>query len=324
MVKKIFIPLLKILISFVLIIFLLTKLGLQEVISQFATANIWWLIVGIATFSLSNLLGSFQWYFIMKTRGIDLPLGEVISYYYVGLFFNNFLIGYVGGDAIRIFDISKASGKSSHAISTVFFDRLIGFVMLTTLALVAGIAWRNIFHSKSIIVIILLIFICWIISFIVLFNERFAKKIGWAFRFILPSKISDRIREIYSSINSFKHEKKTILSVLIISFVIQSLRIFVHYFAALSVGVHIHIKYFFVFIPVIALLASLPISIGGIGIRESSGVALFSQVNFYQPQAIVAMEFLAYVIGLLSTIPGGLFFMMRKEKFVEQNKSGGK
>lgn len=320
MTKKVFIPLIKILVSIVIIIFLLVKLGLHELVSQFMAANVWWLVAGVVAFSVSNLLGSFQWYLLMKTRGIDIPLGKVITYYYVGLFFNNFLIGYVGGDAIRIFDLSRASGNSSHAISTVFFDRLIGFAMLTTLALVAGLAWRNIFQTKTIIVVILIIFVCWIISFIVLFNEKFAKKIGWAFRFLLPSKINDRIRNIYASINSFKHEKKTIAKVLMISFVIQSLRIFVHYFAALSVGVEAHIKYFFVFIPVIALLASLPISVGGIGVREGSGVALFSQVNSFQPEAIVAMEFLAYVIGLLSTIPGGLFFMVRKEKFTGKNK----
>jgi len=260
------------------------------------------------------LLGSLQWYLLMRSRGIELPLMKVISYYYVGLFFNNFLIGYIGGDAIRIYDVSKASGNSSHAISTVFFDRLLGFVMLTTLALVAALVWRNIFQSKTIIFIIFLIFVCWIVSFIVLFNERFAAKIGWVFKFILPAKVNEKIREVYSSINSFKHDKKTISIVLLISFVIQTLRILVHFFAALSVGLHAHIKYFFIFVPVIALLASLPISIGGIGIRESSGVALFSQVNSFLPETIVAMEFLAYIIGLLSTIPGGLIFMLRKEK----------
>ncbi len=314
MIKKVAIPFIKIIISVALIVFLLTKLGWHEIFSQFSTANPWWILLGIIAFSLSNFLGSVQWYLLMRSRGIELPLSQVISYYYVGLFFNNFLIGYIGGDAIRIYDISKSSGNSSHAISTVFFDRLIGFVMLTTLALVAALVWRNIFQSRTIIFIIFIIFVCWIISFIVLFNEQFAKKIGWIFRFILPPKISDKVREVYSSINSFKHDKNAISSVILISFVIQTLRILVHFFAALSVGLNAHIKYFFIFIPVIALLASLPISIGGIGIRESSGVALFSHVNSFQPETIVAMEFLAYIIGLLSTIPGGLIFMLRKEK----------
>jgi uncharacterized protein (TIRG00374 family) len=314
LIKKFTIPFIKIIISVALVVFLIAKLGLQEIFSHFATANPWWIFWGIIAFSVSNFLGSVQWYLLMKSRGIELRLGKVISYYYVGLFFNNFLIGYVGGDAIRIYDISKSSGNSSHAISTVFFDRLIGFVMLTTLALIAGLAWRNIFHSRIVIFIIFLIFICWIVSFFVMFNERFAKKIGWVFKFVLPAKFNEKIRGIYSSINSFKHDKKTISIAILISLVIQALRIFVHYFAALSVGLITHIKYFFIFVPVIALLASLPISIGGIGIRESSGIALFSQVNSFQLETIVAMEFLAYLIGLLSTIPGGLIFMLRKEK----------
>jgi len=314
LVKKIFVPVIKILVSVVLIIFLLTRLGVAEIIDQLTAANPWWIVAGVVAFSLSNLLGSLQWYLLMKTQGIDISLSQALSYYWVGLFFNNFLIGYVGGDAIRIYDISRVSGNSSHAISTFFFDRLTGFVILTPLALVAGLVWRNMFHSSSIVFVIVVIFACWVISFIVLFNENFARRIGWVFRFILTARVNDKIREVYSSINSFKHEKKTIITVLFISLLTQSLRIVVHYFAALSIGLNAHIKYFFIFVPVIALLASLPISIGGIGIREGTGVALFSRVNSFQPEAIVAMEFLAYVIGLLSAIPGGLIFMFRKEE----------
>lgn len=317
MIKKIIVPLIKIIISVVLIVVLLVKLGLYQIVSQLTTANLWWIFWGIIAFSLSNLLGSLQWLLLMRARGIELSLIKVISYYYVGLFFNNFLIGYIGGDAIRIYDIAKASGNSSHAISTVFLDRLIGFMMLTTLALVSGLVWRNIFRSKTIIFVIIIIFLCWIISFIVLFNERFARKIGWVFRFVVPPKINDKIRDVYSSINSFKHAKNTIFMVLMIAFITQVLRILVHFFVALSVGIYAHIKYFFIFVPVIALLSSLPISIGGIGIRESSGVALFTQINSLQPEAIVAMEFLAYVIGLVSTLPGGLVFILRKEKFAK-------
>ncbi len=321
MIKKVLVPIIKILISIILVVFLLAKLGLRDIASQFTAANLWWLVVGIIAFTLSNLLGSFQWHLLMKARGIEIPLMKVISYYYVGLFFNNFLIGYVGGDAIRIYDVSKSSGNSSHAISTVFFDRLLGFVMLTTLALVSGVAWRNIFHSKLVIFVLLIIFACWVISFIVLFNERFAERIGWIFQFVFSRKVKNKIREIYSSINSFKHDKKLIISVLVISFIVQNLRILVHIYAALSLGIEIHIKYFFIFIPVIALLSSLPISIGGIGIREGSGVALFSQINSFPPQAIVAMEFLSYLIGLLTTIPGGLIFMLRAEKMQPNNSN---
>ena len=94
--------------------------------------------------------------------------------------------------------------------------------------------------------------------------------------------------------------------------IVQSLRILVHYTAARSIGVQVNLVYFVIFVPIIALLASLPISIGGIGIRESSGVALFSQVWPLQAD-IVAFEFFAFLIGIISTIPGGIIFMLRKE-----------
>jgi len=312
--RKYLITLIKIVVSTALIIFLFVKLGFNDILIQLTSANLWWLFFAIFIFSLSNFLGSFQWYLLLKIKGIHLPFLRVVSYYYVGLFFNNFLIGYIGGDAIRIYDISKVSGDSSKAISTVFLDRFIGFVVLTGLALFAGLIWHDIFQVKNVIFIIIFIFICWMLSFVFLFNEKLAKKIGIIIKYLLPLKIYDKLREVYININSFKHAKKTIVQIIFISIAIQSIRILVHYFAALSVGLHGHLKYFFIFIPVVALMASLPISIGGIGVREGSGVALFSTVPTFLPEMIVAMEFLAYLIGLISALPGGILFVLRKEK----------
>lgn len=299
--------------------YLLVKLGTRDILAQFIEANVWWILIGVVAFTLSNVLGAIQWHLLLKARGIHLPLARVIGYYYVGLFFNNFLIGYVGGDAIRIYDISRESGDSANAISTVFFDRLIGFAMLTTLAVFSILMWRNIFHSKTVILVVLFIFLCWVLSFFIMFNERIAKKIGWMLRLLLPARFNDKVRNVYSSINSFKDDKKNLISITLISLIVQALRIIVHYFTARSVGLHAHIKYFVIFIPIVALLSSLPISIGGIGIRESSAVALFSQIRTLQPESIVAFEFLAYLVGLVATIPGGLFFILRREKQLTQN-----
>jgi hypothetical protein len=132
-------------------------------------------------------------------------------------------------------------------------------------------------------------------------------------RFFFSEKINGKIYDIYRNINSFKQNKKILITVTLISTLIQSIRVFVHYFAAMSLGLHGEVKYFFLFIPIIALLASLPISIGGIGVRESSGLALFSRVTAFQPELIVLMEFLAYLIGLFAALPGGIIFIVRKE-----------
>ena len=124
----------------------------------------------MVVFTISNVLGSFQWFLLLKTKEIEISFFRVVSIYYVGLFFNNFLIGYIGGDAVRIYDITKCSGDSSKAISTVFFDRFIGFVMLTTLALAAALFWQSLFQSQKVLVVIALIFFSWMLSFLLIFN----------------------------------------------------------------------------------------------------------------------------------------------------------
>ena len=139
LVKKITIPVVKIIISFGLISFLIYKLGYKNILSQFTVIDMYWFIAGMVLFIASNLLGSLQWQLLLKARDVDLPLRRIVSYYFTGLFFNNFLVGYIGGDAVRIYDISKATAKNTEAISTVFLDRFIGFTMLTTLALGAAI-----------------------------------------------------------------------------------------------------------------------------------------------------------------------------------------
>ncbi|MDZ7264650.1 MAG: flippase-like domain-containing protein [candidate division KSB1 bacterium] len=315
MFRRIGIPILKIGISSFLIGWLLVRLGPRDIFDRFLSANIWWILLAIIVFSLSNIFGALQWQLLMKTKSIHLPWSHVLAYYYVGLFFNNFLIGNVGGDAIRVYDIARLSGDLPHAISTVFFDRLIGFFVMTTLALLSGLFWHNIFQSNSLETITIIIFLLWVVSFVFLFNENLASRIGWLFRFMLTPKMNHKLRAVYQSINAFKHERRMLLTIGLISLLVQSLRVLVHYYAALSVGVQLHLKYFIIFIPVVALLSSLPISIGGIGIREGSAVAMFSQVNSLPPESIVAFEFLAYLIGLIATIPGGIFFILRREKF---------
>lgn len=320
LLRKHLVTIIKIIISLGLVLFLVIKLGLRDIIVQLKSVSAAWLLLALAIFTASNVLGALQWHLLLKSRNVHLRFSQSLSYYFVGLFFNNFLIGYIGGDAFRIYDITKISGDSTSAASSVFFDRFVGFVMLTTLALATGMIWHSVFQSPTVLWVIFIIFSIWILSFLFIFNDFLAHHMGRFVRFFLPEKINGKIYDIFKNINSFKKNKDILLSVAILSIFIQSIRVFVHYLAALSLGLHGEVKYFFLFIPIIALLASLPISVGGIGVRESSGLALFSKVTAFPPEQIVLMEFLAYLIGLIAALPGGIIFMFRKENIKLKNQ----
>ena len=69
--------------------------------------------------------------------------------------------------------------------------------------------------------------------------------------------------------------------------------------------------YFACFQPVAAVLAALPISIGGLGVREGTLVGLFSSVDIGRELA-TAMSLLGYVAGILASLLGGIAFVVRK------------
>lgn len=316
--KKIIVNSAKAVVSILLIYFLLRRIGLENIWRQLGSANWWWALLGLATFILSNILGALQWAILLRSQNAKFSLWRVVSFYHVGLFFNNFLIGYIGGDAFRIYDVSKHSGDSTTAVSSVVFDRLVGFFMLTTIAMVMSLFWFHRLSSLKTVWFIAAMLVSWILLLFFLFHEKSGKAIGRLFKPLAPSFMTNKIHDIYMAVNHYQHNQRVLAQVFLTSFFVQSLRIVTHYWAARALGVNVNLIYFAIFIPIIAIFASLPISFGGIGVREQSGVALFSTIGVLASK-VATFEFLAYIIGIIAAIPGGLFFVLRKEDRADAN-----
>lgn len=307
----------KTLISAGLLYWLLQRIGIENLAHRFAAAQWLWILLSVASFALSNLLGSWQWGLLLKAKQIDLSFRHVIAYYHVGLFFNNILVGNIGGDAFRVYDVRRSSGDLNGALSTVFFDRFVGFFALSSLALlVAAIGLHHVIRNST-FYMVAFILVGWIVGLMFFFNERLARRLSWIIKLLTPEALHFRMRELYYSIHQFRHQKRLLGKIFCIAFAVQTLRILTHLFSARSMGVDARVVDFFIFIPIIALVASLPISLGGIGVREQSAVTLFSQVGVASAE-VVAFEFLAYLVGIFATLPGGIIFALRKERFGER------
>ncbi len=300
------------------LIFLLFEqkdISIKGILIEIKQSNQWWNVLGIILFTTSTILGAIQWQMLLKARNIIIPLSRAVNFYYVGMFFNNFLPGYVAGDAFRIYDITKTSGNNSEAVSTVLLDRLAGFLVLTALALVSSLTWLYFrVESTSLFVFILLIFLGWLLILFVLFNNTLARILKNFFEYFLSEKMVTKLQEIYLSLNSFKTNRRLLIQVFLLSIVTQTLRVLTHFTSARALGINqIHPFYFFIFIPMVALAVTIPISIGGFGIREQTAVYLFGLpgVNGL-PAQITSMEFVAYLIGVVCSLPGGIIFVVRQ------------
>lgn len=296
-----------------LVFLLMRNIGWSQWLAQFEQAAWRGVVFSLTILVISNLLGALQWFLLLRHKKISVSFGQVLSFYHVGLFFNNFLIGNVGGDALRVFDIRRVCGETSAALSTVIMDRFIGFIAMASLGLFATLLMARKMFAAAAIESIILVFAIWVLAAAFLFHEPLAKKFSWMFRLFLPQSLHVKAKAFYYSLHDFRRKRTFLVRLFGLSLIIQSLRILTHYGAAQALGVRTYVNYFFLFIPIVALVASLPVSLGGLGVREQSAATLFGQVGLPAAQ-IVAFEFLAYLIGILATLPGGVIFALRREK----------
>jgi uncharacterized protein (TIRG00374 family) len=312
LVLKILNTLFKITVSVGLIVFLVMRIGMDEILSSLGKTNPLWLLGAIILITASYWLGSVQWALLLKGEEIHLPYRMTLEYYYVGLFFNNFLPSQLGGDMFRMFDIRRTTSDTAAAISTVFLDRVFGLLLMSGLAIFSApfIIVRHHLNSQFGVFILFLI-AGWTLLLFFLFSKRAARPMAWVFEKIVSRRFHIRCRQIYEKIYLFGRKKKLLISVLMISLIVQAARILTHYLLCRALGLSTPVTYFFLFIPAVAILASLPVSIGGLGIREQTAVILFASAGMAGGDATV-MEFLAYLVGILTSLPGGLIFALRR------------
>ena len=82
--------LLKVAISVGLVALFFYQVNWQDILSTAQTAQGEFLFLAVCMFILSNLLGAVQWQALLQLQEIVLPFRQVVTLYFVGVFFNNF------------------------------------------------------------------------------------------------------------------------------------------------------------------------------------------------------------------------------------------
>ncbi len=300
----------KILISGILFAFILWKIDLARVVEQFAKLEWKHAAWAVVLFAYSNVVGAVQWDMLLRGQRIRLPFRRVVSLYFVGLYFSNFLPANLGGDVVRVYDVHRSAGNTEGAVAATFFDRRFGLVALSVLAILAAAASLSVLDNDVVMASGLGLAAILALVLGITFSKALARKVEWILRPVGLSGIASRLRAVYMSAYAYRSQPGLLWRVTGVALVVQVMRVLVHFEVASALGIEVPMKYFFLFIPVIAILIALPISINGIGVREGAGILFFGHVGVTQAEAF-SMGFLAYLVGVVVSLVGGLVFILR-------------
>lgn len=296
--KKILSFVLKLLVSGALLLYLFHFSGIvdmQGVIKTLKHTRLWVFIIAFFVYLCTVFVSTKRWALFLPE---PMKYSRLVSLYFIGAFFNTFLPGLVGGDAVKAFYLYKDIGKGGSSLASVFMDRYMGLSAMVGIALIAFIGGYSYVKGTEIIWFVPILCGGFLLASLVLW------KLNWGRMKVLNA--------FYTPLMGYKSKKKIIYKGLLLGFVVQLISITNIYILSHALGLKVPIIYFFIFVPIISAISAIPISIAGLGIRETGFAALFNivfaKVGVTSDQA-VGLSMLVFATMCSVNLIGGMEYL---------------
>lgn len=299
--------LLKVAISLLGLLMIVLTQDMNEVFQLLRNMD-WLPFLGALFLSIAGVpVRAFRWGSLVWALGVRVRWPRLVELYFVGSFFNMFLPTGLGGDAVKMYELSRAEHKAAPAISSVLVDRFLGLLVLFAMALVALLMGYELVPFEVWIVIVV-VFFGSLIAVGLLLQRTWIAAVG---RRLGVSRLLDRfqiLRELYDSL--YLYGTAALLRAIAASIAFNLMLILTNYLLGLAVGLDVSLWYYFLFIPIISALLTVP-SVGGLGVREAGYVFLFSQIEGVDNSQAAALAF-AYLFTLvINGLVGGVLYLLQ-------------
>jgi glycosyltransferase 2 family protein len=315
--RKRTLTLLKLLITALVVWFIIHRLGWRNIIDAVVRADRFWLVVAAAIFLISGIIGAAQWRLLLHNRKVNLPFRRVFLLYYIGMFFNNFMLGMVAGDAVKVALIRSRREDARAGLAATFLDRFAGLWAMLGFAMAgsAVLLMQGMLDESRLLTAVLGLGAAFlgfglVCAFLV---SRRVQKLSFQVLHALPIPAKASIEAMARGVALEVDDRHILAPVAGTAALIQFLRILVHVCCAQAMGLLTmgNFQYFFIFVPFLAILMLIPLPFG---VKEGVGGTLFLLAGFSPeaPEEPVIMEFLASLTGIGVSMLGGLFFITNK------------
>lgn len=318
--KNLLYLLIRIALSFGLLFFLLHKFDFIKTWAVLKGMNLRYFVFVLLLTFLINFLLLLRWLALIRASGLNISFKKVTSAFSMGLFFNLFLPSSAGGDVARSIDLFGHSPEKSKIVASVILDRLSGFISIAIIFSISLFTGYKLVNDKSVLLIFGLVIFCLFAVLAILFSSTIFLKICRLFnRF---KGIRNNLENLHRAIIVYRSKYRVIVANVFLSCFTQILSIAAFFLIAKSLHAEIKFIYFLIFIPLIFTVAMLPISIGGLGVRDSSLVYLFSKVGV-NPNISLGISLINFALMVIMGLIGGVIYVCAfYSRRIQHHKSG--
>lgn len=293
----------KIGVSIGLFAFLLISTDLPTFQRHLSAAPLAWVIIAFLGYLLGQVISAYKWQVLARPLGFTQPLRTFVSYYFSGMYLNLFAPSTVAGDFGRGALLAEDRKRLGTALHSVVADRVSGVIMLLWVcavgSLLADLRPLPVSVRYGVIAVAL------------------GATGGW---FLLPTLLgrvfpaSFKLRGfIERLIEPYQTAPLVLWSACGISVGFHFLQIGLQIVLARALYIDTSAWALLVCIPLVSVFSGLPISFGGVGVREGGYIMLLTPLGVEKEQAL-ALGLLWSAVVLSANVTGGLALLFSPDR----------
>jgi len=295
-------------VAFVIILYLLSKIGLSDVISSILSANLIYLLSAIVVNLLVWFIASYRLKFFSDLQGLNISTFQAFEINLSTVFYGLFLPGgNLTGGAIKFYKLSNKDNKLSEALVALALDRVFATIAL---CLVGLLFWVMSFPEDSYLLVLIMVSIlvglaalCFLIFF-----DRDHRSIGKLLELANRVYESPRLNKSVKNLSTLgKVPFSSVALMVIVSVTSQLISLIIYYLILLSIDVNVPFVALGWIRSVVVLVTMIPISISGLGLRESSFIILLGAFGVNDNVAFAYSIIVFVIINVIPGMVGGLF-----------------
>lgn len=256
-------------------------------------------------------LVAWRWQVLLMARGVRVGFWPLTRMYLIGFFFNNFLPSSVGGDIVRITLARRNGCRLDLAVSSIFVERLIGFLAMALLALSTIVVLAGTFASMPLLTVgIVGLAVVFVGVTVVCFERRAAAVVERALGCVRWRKVREVLQEFYRAIHAYRAHVGTLARVFGISLLYQVVLGVVTFWVMRATGLAAPFTLIFALMQVASMAGVMPITFESLGVREGLYVFVLAGMQGYDKSLTLAAITLVRVVGLIGSGLGGVLFAL--------------
>lgn len=309
----------KLTITALLIGWLASRIDYPAFSAAVARATNFGLVLALVLVAAAVAVGWVRWWVLLGALRPRTPLMTVLASYSVGQFANNFLPSGVGGDAVRCAHMASRGFQLSPSISSSMVDRVTGIIGLLLLSCIGLFVAPPPFIEDTVRWVVLGVLLAILVLTAGLLTPRVEEFIA---RRRPTGRLTQLLKDVAEHGLAYKDSERRVVLAVALTLLGHLLQIVCYWDLGVAVGIELPFTTYLVIGPAVMLATHLPISLGGLGLREGTLVALLAAAGA-DLQLAIAVSLLFLIAWLIVTLPLGIAMIRWGDRAATLSRSTG-